>query len=45
MIDPIPEELLQRIRAVTNKRARFVLDRIVENGKVMVTEEHASVIA
>ncbi|MDR3700110.1 MAG: hypothetical protein P4L56_10775 [Candidatus Sulfopaludibacter sp.] len=34
----IPKELLQRITAVTNKRARFVLDSIVRNGKV-TTEE------
>jgi transcription initiation factor IIE alpha subunit len=32
------KELLQRIEAVTNKRARFVLDRIVKNG-VVTTEE------
>ena len=34
MTDPIPAELLKRIQAVTNKRARFVLDKIVENGRV-----------
>lgn len=33
-----PKELLERIAAVTNKRARFVLDRIVEKGLV-TTEE------
>jgi hypothetical protein len=30
----IPTELKRRIRAVTNKRARFVLDHIVEHGSV-----------
>ncbi len=34
----IPRELLERVEAVTNKRARFVLDRIVKNGAV-TTEE------
>jgi hypothetical protein len=34
----IPKELLQRVSAVTNKRARFVLDSIVQNGMV-TTEE------
>ena len=34
----IPKELLGRIAAVTNKRARFVLDSIVKNGMV-TTEE------
>lgn len=33
-----PKELLKRIEAVTNKRARFVLDNIVKNG-VVTTEE------
>jgi|GEM_PF-2810729 len=33
-----PQELLERISAVTNKRARFVLDAIVKNGAV-TTEE------
>jgi len=31
-------ELLKRIEAVSNKRARFVLDSIVKNGRV-TTEE------
>jgi hypothetical protein len=30
----IPAQLLQRIEAVRNKRARFVLDSIVKNGSV-----------
>ncbi len=34
----IPNEILQQIKAVTNKRARFVLDAIVKNGAV-TTEE------
>jgi len=34
----IPNEVLERIKTVTNKRARFVLDRIVKNGTV-TTEE------
>lgn len=34
----VPKELLERIAAVTNKRARFVLDSIVKNG-VVTTEE------
>jgi hypothetical protein len=34
----IPKELLDRVSAVTNKRARFVLDAIVKNGLV-TTEE------
>ena len=34
----IPKELLERITAVTNKRARFVLDNIVKNG-VVTTEQ------
>jgi len=34
----VPKELLARIEAVTNKRARFVLDRIAKNG-VVTTEE------
>jgi hypothetical protein len=33
-----PKKLLERIAAVTNKRARFVLDRIVKSGMV-TTEE------
>jgi len=37
-IPDFPKELLERISAVTNKRARFVLDRIVEKGLV-TTEE------
>jgi hypothetical protein len=31
---PIPAKLLQRIKTVTNKRARFVLDSIVRDGSV-----------
>lgn len=31
---PIPAKLLQRIKAVTNKRARYVLDAIVKNGSI-----------
>lgn len=34
----LPKELLERIEAVTNKRARFVLDSIVKKGAV-TTEE------
>lgn len=34
----IPNKILKKIEAVTNKRARFVLDRIVENG-IVTTEE------
>ena len=34
----VPKNLLARIEAVTNKRARFVLDSIVKNG-VVTTEE------
>ena len=34
MPDEIPKELLERIKGVTNKRARFVLDHIVANGQV-----------
>jgi len=34
----VPKELLARIEAVTNKRARFVLESIVKNGRV-TTEE------
>ena len=34
----ISKELLERIEAVCNKRARFVLDSIVKNGMV-TTEE------
>lgn len=30
----IPAKLLQRIKTVTNKRARFVLDSIVKNGSI-----------
>lgn len=35
---PLPKALLKRIEAVTNKRARFVLDHIVRSG-VVTTEE------
>ena len=31
---PIPAKLLQRIKTVKNKRARFVLDSIVKNGSI-----------
>ena len=34
MPDKIPDELLERIKGITNKRARFVLDHIVANGQV-----------
>jgi hypothetical protein len=34
----VPKELLARIEAVTNRRARFVLDSIVKNG-IVTTEE------
>ncbi|HEY0794282.1 MAG TPA: hypothetical protein VGD64_00740 [Acidisarcina sp.] len=34
----MPAELLKRIQAVTNKRARFVLDRIIANGQVTSEE-------
>lgn len=34
----VPKDLLARVEAVTNKRARFVLDSIVKNG-VVTTEE------
>jgi hypothetical protein len=37
-VPDFPKELLGRISAVTNKRARFVLDSIVKNGMV-TTEE------
>jgi hypothetical protein len=37
-IPALPKELLKRIEAVTNKRARFVLDAIVKKGAV-TTEE------
>ena len=33
-----PAKLLERIRGVTNKRARFVLDSILKNGTVSTTE-------
>ena len=33
-VDDFPKELLARVAAVTNKRARFVLDSIVKNGAV-----------
>jgi hypothetical protein len=38
MRDQIPEELLARIKGVTNKRARLVLDKIVENGRISTEE-------
>jgi hypothetical protein len=38
MADAIPEALLARIKAVTNKRARLVLDKIVENGRISTEE-------
>lgn len=38
MPEKLPEQLLQRIAAVKNKRARLVLDTIVANGQV-TTEE------
>ena len=38
MTDNLPKELLERVAAVTNKRARFVLDSIVKNGRI-TTEE------
>jgi hypothetical protein len=31
---PIPAKLLQRVKAVKNKRARYVLDEIVKNGSI-----------
>lgn len=38
----LPEELLARVNAVTNKRARFVLDSIVKNGLVTTEDlKHA----
>jgi hypothetical protein len=37
----IPDEILTAIKLVTNKRARFVLDRIVENGFVSTEEIRA----
>ncbi|MEQ6341653.1 MAG: HNH endonuclease [Gammaproteobacteria bacterium] len=37
-VSDFPKELLERISAVTNKRARFVLDSIIKNGAV-TTEE------
>jgi hypothetical protein len=36
--DKLPEQLLQRISQVTNRRARVVLDTIAQNGKI-TTEE------
>ena len=38
MSDPIPAELLEQINSVTNKRARLVLDRIVQNGRISTQE-------
>ena len=38
MSEQIPEELSERIRSVTNKRARIVLDRIVQNGSISTEE-------
>ena len=38
MPDEIPAALLERIKAVTNKRARLVLDRIVANGQISTEE-------
>jgi hypothetical protein len=38
----LPKELLDRIGAVTNKRARFVLDNIVKNGLVTTEELNAA---
>ena len=38
MADKLPEQLLQRIAQVTNKRARVVLDTIAKNGRI-TTEE------
>ncbi len=38
MPEDVPEELLQRIRSVTNKRARVVLDRILQNGSISTEE-------
>lgn len=35
---PIPAKLLQRIKTVTNKRARIVLDAIVKNGSISTVE-------
>lgn len=35
---PVPNELLARIKLVKNKRARFVLDKIVKNGMVSTLE-------
>jgi hypothetical protein len=35
---PIPAKLLQRIKAVTNKRARIVLDALVKNGSISTLE-------
>ncbi len=42
MSDPIrfQKELMERVAAVTNKRARFVLDSIVKNGLVTTEEIH-----
>jgi hypothetical protein len=37
-VPKIPKVILDQIKAVTNKRARFVLDSIVRNG-VVTTEE------
>lgn len=37
-----PRELLERIAAVTNKRARFVLDSIVKSGAVTTEEINAA---
>ena len=35
---PIPAKLLQRVKGVTNKRARHVLDAIVTNGSISTTQ-------
>lgn len=34
----IPAKLLERVKAVTNKRARFVLDTIIKNGSISTLE-------
>jgi hypothetical protein len=38
VVPSVPKNVLERIATVTNKRARFVLDRIVKNG-IVTTEE------
>lgn len=38
----LPEALVQRIKSITNKRARVVLDRLVKKGSITTTELQAA---